>query len=63
MKTALKIISYVVRVLTANPACRFYEALGGQFWRSVEIEIGGKKLEEAIYGWRDMRIPLAGEAK
>jgi GNAT superfamily N-acetyltransferase len=55
--------SMLVRVLTANPACRFYEVLGGQFLHSVEIEIGGKKLEEAIYGWQDIRIPLAGEAK
>jgi GNAT superfamily N-acetyltransferase len=48
--------SMLVRVLTANPACRFYEALGGQYVRSVEIEIGGRKLAESIYGWQDIRL-------
>jgi GNAT superfamily N-acetyltransferase len=52
--------SMLVRVVTENPAYRFYEALGGQFVCSVEIEIGGKKLAESIYGWQDIRIALSG---
>lgn len=51
----------LVGVLTENPACRFYEALGGQFVRSVEIEIGGKTLAESIYGWQDIRIALSSD--
>jgi ribosomal protein S18 acetylase RimI-like enzyme len=51
--------SMLVGVLTENPACRFYEALGGQFVRSVEIEIGGKMLAESIYGWQDIHIEMA----
>lgn len=45
-------------VLADNPACRFYEALGGRRIEAKRIEIGGADLEEVAYGWPDiMNIP------
>jgi GNAT superfamily N-acetyltransferase len=38
-------------VLEQNPACRFYERMGGTRIQSVEIEIGGKPLIEVAYAW------------
>ncbi|MCB9455172.1 MAG: GNAT family N-acetyltransferase [Anaerolineaceae bacterium] len=52
-------LSLLVWVLAENPARRFYEALGGQYVREEEIEIGGAVLMEVAYGWRDIRT-LAG---
>jgi len=43
--------------LIDNPACRFYERLGGVTAFEVEIEIGGKRLPEAAYGWPDIAKP------
>ncbi|WP_245994117.1 GNAT family N-acetyltransferase [Tengunoibacter tsumagoiensis] len=40
--------------LTENPACRFYEALGGQPFKTQQIEIGGADLQEVAYGWSDL---------
>ena len=48
--------SWLVWVLTGNPARKFYEAMGGQYLYEKEIEIGGKGLVEAAYGWKDTRI-------
>ncbi|MER3433734.1 MAG: GNAT family N-acetyltransferase [Leptolyngbya sp. ERB_1_1] len=47
----MKIRSLLVWVLVGNPACRFYETLGGQKVYEKEIEIGGSKLIEIAYGW------------
>lgn len=44
-----------VWVLAANPACKFYEALGGRRLRSQQIQIGTQSLEEVAYGWEDLR--------
>jgi hypothetical protein len=47
-----------------TPGCcqRCYmKLLVGNFLRAVEMEIGGKRLEESIYGWQDIRILLTGE--
>lgn len=45
-------------VLADNPACRFYEALGGRRIEAKRIEIGGADLEEIAYGWKDItKIP------
>lgn len=52
--------SLIVWVLAGNPSRHFYEALGGQPVRVKEITIGGALLEEVAYGWRDLRLLLAG---
>jgi GNAT superfamily N-acetyltransferase len=49
-----KLISMLVWVIEENPACQFYESLGGKKIESREIEIGGKKLREVAYGWDDI---------
>jgi GNAT superfamily N-acetyltransferase len=46
----------LVWVLAANPARRFYEALGGQQVATKQIEIGGALLDEVAYGWPDVRV-------
>lgn len=49
-----KLNSMLIWVIEENPACRFYEALGGMKIDTQEIEIGGKKLNEVAYGWDDI---------
>lgn len=49
----MEIHSLLVWVLADNPACRFYETLGGQKVYEKEIERGGAKLIEIAYGWTD----------
>ena len=51
----------LVWVLAANPACRFYEALGGHRLRTQPIRIGSTELEEVAYGWPDVRVLLHNE--
>jgi ribosomal protein S18 acetylase RimI-like enzyme len=51
--------SLLVWVLSDNNACRFYEALGGNYVRDATITIGGVSLPERAYGWRDIAV-LAG---
>ena len=46
--------SMLVWVLAGNPYRRFYESLGGVHVRTRTIEIGGVKLPEFGYGWRDL---------
>lgn len=46
--------SLLIWVLQENPACRFYEHLGGQWVGSKEVEIGGKTLLDAAYTWPDL---------
>ncbi|MCG1010673.1 GNAT family N-acetyltransferase [Salinicoccus sp. ID82-1] len=41
----------VIAVLAENPACRFYERIGGQKIGQEEIEIGQFKHTELIYGF------------
>ncbi len=45
----------LIWVLAENPACDFYEALGGRPVRGKSVVIGGKKLRELGYGWDDIR--------
>lgn len=45
----------LVWVLAANPACRFYAALGGVPVREKQIAIGDRSLTEVAYGWTDIR--------
>jgi len=51
-----EIRSISVWVLEKNPACRFYEALGGKKLLEKEINIGDTKLIEVAYGWKDIKI-------
>jgi ribosomal protein S18 acetylase RimI-like enzyme len=41
-------------VLEENPACRFYESLGGARVREEEIERGRRALKKVAYGWSDI---------
>lgn len=41
----------IVKVLSENPACQFYEAMGGKRIDEVPITIDGKSLKETIYSW------------
>ncbi len=50
----LGISTMVVSVLEETSSKHFYEALGGQMIDTVEVEIGGKKLKELVYGWKDI---------
>jgi ribosomal protein S18 acetylase RimI-like enzyme len=44
----------VVWVLERNPACSFYEHLGGELLGQKAISIGGADLVEVAYGWKDL---------
>jgi len=52
--------SLVAWVLKDNPACRFYQKLGGQMIAEKVIEIGGKQLTDVAYAWRDLTILRQG---
>lgn len=49
------IYSMTVMVLADNPSRYFYESLGAKQIGTEEIEIGGEKLLELVYGWDDIR--------
>lgn len=51
--------SMLAWVLADNPACRFYEALGGQKVYEQQISTGGAMLNEFAYGWTDTRVLIA----
>lgn len=46
--------SMLVLVLKDNPSCKFYKSLGAVYMDTVEVEIGGKKLSEVVYGWEEI---------
>ena len=50
----MEIRSMLVWALADNPACQFYETMGGQRVHEKEIEMGGTKLIEIAYGWIDI---------
>jgi GNAT superfamily N-acetyltransferase len=52
----LEIHSMLIWVLTENPACKFYEAMGGEKVYEQQIQIGGVQLDELAYGWKDTSI-------
>lgn len=52
---AIGIDSMVVWVLICNPACAFYEHLGGSIVSQNDIDIAGTTLLKIAYGWRDIR--------
>lgn len=49
--------SMAVWALTANPACGFYQRMGGVRVAEQMIEIGGVDLPEVAFGWRDIGPP------
>ena len=51
--------SILVWVLADNPACQFYQALGGREIKQKQIEFDGVKLNEIAYGWIDIQVLLA----
>jgi ribosomal protein S18 acetylase RimI-like enzyme len=51
--------SMLLWVLTENPACRFYESLGGKKIAEKKIDVGSQILSECAYGWKDLRVLLA----
>jgi GNAT superfamily N-acetyltransferase len=48
--------SMLVWVLKDNPACRFYEALGGEKVLEQEFELAGVTLTEIGYGWKESGV-------
>ena len=46
--------SMTVLVLEDNPAVSFYEALGGTYLADLQAEIGGKLMNERVYGWKEI---------
>ncbi len=49
-----KLNSMLIWALEENPACGFYEKLGGKKVDTAEIEIDGQKLGEIAFGWNDL---------
>ncbi|MCU9612379.1 GNAT family N-acetyltransferase [Caldibacillus lycopersici] len=50
-----EISSMTVFVLEENPSRHFYEKLGGKYVDTVVDEVGGKTVNELVYGWKDIR--------
>lgn len=48
--------SLVIWVLKDNPACRFYERLGGRRMAEKVVEIGGKELTDVANVWPDLAV-------
>lgn len=48
----------IVLVLEDNSSRLFYEALGGKKIDTIEVKISGKKLNELVYGWDNIRTLL-----
>jgi ribosomal protein S18 acetylase RimI-like enzyme len=46
--------SMLVWVLALNPACAFYEAIGGQLIGERQATVGGRELREVAYGWKSL---------
>jgi ribosomal protein S18 acetylase RimI-like enzyme len=55
--------SFLLWVLKANPACQFYQALGGKFLREKEAQFGSQQLIGIAYGWADTRNVVNAESK
>jgi GNAT superfamily N-acetyltransferase len=43
-----------VEVLEENKTCSFYEHFGAKLYKTVQIKMGGKLLDERIYEWDDV---------
>lgn len=48
------ISSMLLWVFAQNPACLFYERMGGRYLRRQPIQIEDTTLEEVAYGWEDI---------
>ena len=48
----------LLHVLATNPACGFYERMGGQVLRNGTWEAGDLSFPDVTYGWPDLRILL-----
>lgn len=55
--------SLVIWALRKNPACGFYQRMGGVQVAEQTIEIGGKVLPEVAFGWPDLRVLCASAAE
>jgi GNAT superfamily N-acetyltransferase len=56
--------SMLVWVFAANPARRFYEALGGQpIEQEAIVTIEDTELDEVPYGWDDLRTLVSGRKR
>ena len=53
--------SMLLWVFASNPACRFYEALGGQCLRVEQADFDGIMVDEVAYGWLDSSGILQGK--
>ena len=51
--------SILVWVLADNPACKFYQSLGGQEIERQLVNFDGSKLQEIAYGWQDTQNLIA----
>ncbi|MCP3032497.1 GNAT family N-acetyltransferase [Halobacillus sp. A1] len=51
----LGIYSMLVLVLEDNHSRFFYEKVGAEKVDIIEIEVSGKRLNEVVYGWKDIR--------
>ena len=51
----LEIYSMIVLVLEDNDSRLFYESLGAEKIDKLQVEIGGKKLNELVYGWDNIK--------
>ena len=45
----------LIWVLVYNPACAFYQSLGGSIVHQKTTNFGGTRLLEIGYGWSDIR--------
>ena len=54
--------SMLAWVLSDNPACAFYEALGGEPVYEKPMMISGKELKQIAYGWSNL-FPLVDPQK
>ena len=52
------LFSMIVLVLEDNSSRLFYEALDGKKIDTIEVNISGKKLNELVYGWKNIRTIL-----
>lgn len=47
--------SMMLWVLEANPACKFYQAMGGTPFTTKRVSFGGMEFTEVAYGWKELR--------
>jgi len=51
----MNISNLLIWVIADNPSRYFYESIGGKPVREKEVEIGGIKMKEIGYGWKDIQ--------